>query len=341
MENRDHARRAQQPDIGVQEDLLDHFELTAVTTTRRRPAKGGLLCILLRALIKTGDHVELPVLHIIEGNAQRHGVHGGIQLSHVTPELPKRVHKKGGIVPSILASAVSCPGGLQLHVLADSGMYLAIPLRARVGDHRHGEVGVVMRHDLDVRSIILFRLLVLLRSQEVLQLSGLFLGKILVERAEEVNRAIGTVVFRCRIELLSSETNKEVSPEGSILLNLLGDLDGRVDFSGIAEVSERKVLFVEYKRVFWKRAKSRDDHRRRKVDAHVQRAVGRPDGDDEIRNRAVVCDFGAGWAVRERGHATGIGTGSSILLAGELADHELGQHENAQALDDGPERGLE
>ena len=144
MQDGNDTSGAQEPDVGIQQNLLDHLPLSSITTTRSRSTVGRLARALLRALVDTADNVELPVGHVVKSDAQRHRLNSGVQLSHVGLQLPESVDESDRVVPSILSSGVASTSALQLQILASSGVHLAKLGGSGVWDQGYGEIGVVV-----------------------------------------------------------------------------------------------------------------------------------------------------------------------------------------------------
>lgn len=127
-------------------------------------------------------------------------------------------------------------------------MHLGELLGPRVWNHGECEVGVIVRNCLHVRGIIhdlLFRLLG--GGQQVLELLSLLLGEVLVQGTQEVDGVGGVIILGGRVQLVSSSSHEEVRKERSIVLDLLGELDGGIDFTGVTVIADRKVLLLHHK----------------------------------------------------------------------------------------------
>lgn len=107
MQDTDDASGSQQIDVSIQEDLLKRLELASVTTSGHWTSSSCLSRVLLHVFIDAGNETELPVLHVVESDAQWQRFNGRVQLRHVALELPERVEEDNRIVPSILSRDIS------------------------------------------------------------------------------------------------------------------------------------------------------------------------------------------------------------------------------------------
>lgn len=193
---------------------------------------------------------------------------------------------------------------------------------------------MVVRHGRPLWGIVFLLVAVILgASQEVLQLLDLLLGKILIQWSEEVNCIGGVIIFGSGIQLVSGATQKEVGPEGTVLLNLLGNFDSGIDFTGVAVVSDCKVLLLQYQNTIRGFELGNDD-RWSNIDTEINSAIGRPDWGDEIGESTVLGIFARMRAVGESRDPTGVFTRrGSILASHELVDTELNQQEDSESLE--------
>lgn len=129
-------------------------------------------------------------------------------------------------------------------------MHLLVVGHAKVGDDGNSEVGVVVRGDRVLWCIILLLIRGVLRAcQEILALGNLLLWEILVQWTEEMDGALRAVVLGSWIELVAAQCNVEVGPESSILLYLLGHLEGSINLTTLAPVCHIECLFFHHKRL--------------------------------------------------------------------------------------------
>lgn len=245
MQNSDNTGGTKEVNVSVQKNLLDHFPLRTITTTRHGSTICSLAGTLLGALVNASDDIELPVGHVVQGNTQGHFIDGRVQQGHMTLQLPESVQEHDRIIPTILAGGVTSIGTFELYILASGRRQLAKSLRTAIGNQRDGEVGVIVRSSGDFGFIILFLGLgSIIRGQKVFELLGLFLGKILIERTNEMEGVVGGVILCSRVQLEARTRNEEVRPESSIVLNRLGNLDHGIDFTSVTIVPNSEVLLL-------------------------------------------------------------------------------------------------
>lgn len=227
-------------------------------------------------------------------------------------------------------------------MLPNGRVHHSVLLDTRVGDHGDGKIGMIVRYNLNVGRIILHLLRLIGVGKQILQLLGLFLWKVLVQRTDEMVSSFRAVVLRRWIQLLASERHVEVRPECSILLDFFGNLDSGFNLPVLTVVADGKILLLKDQGVLWDRVERGHHNRRRDIDSEVQGTVCRPYRRDGIGNMAVSRDL-----TPIRSSAKGRDVSSfncrsrSLLLRSEdLTDDELSQEEDPETLDGGPEAGL-
>src|SRR5699024_524596 len=94
MRDGDKGRDAEQDGVGVDENLLDHLNLGAVSAAGQRRAKGGLTGRLLGVHLDRGHDLELPESHVLEVNVQRKLLDSLVEGRHVVRQLPKGVDEQ-------------------------------------------------------------------------------------------------------------------------------------------------------------------------------------------------------------------------------------------------------
>lgn len=120
MEDADHNRGAEEVNVGVEENLLDHFKLCSISTTRWHLTIGSISGGLLHTFINAGKKTELPVREMIEVDVNWETRDSRVQRHHVSPQLPEGVNEEHGIIPSILSTAISSTRRFRMNVLANS-----------------------------------------------------------------------------------------------------------------------------------------------------------------------------------------------------------------------------
>lgn len=126
--------------------------------------------------------------------------------------------------------------------------------------------------------------------------------------------------------------DEEVCKESSVVLNLLWDFDGGLDFPSVAVIADGEILLLENEHTVG-RLVGRHNNRRRDIDTDINGAIGRPNGSDQVGDRVVVGDFAGLRTIRKRRDIAWARLIASILLVvEELADDELHQQKDTETL---------
>lgn len=99
---------------------------------------------LFGTFVDACKHAKLPVCEVVQINVQGNFSNGCVQRHHVRPELPEGVDEENRIVPSVLASTITCTSSFCVNILSDSRGYSWVLYGSTVWDEGHGEVWVVM-----------------------------------------------------------------------------------------------------------------------------------------------------------------------------------------------------
>lgn len=180
-------------------------------------------------------------------------------------------------------------------------------------------IGMVVAADDGAGRLLLFWFLAFgAVIKQVSGFSSLLLGKILGQWIGEVV-CLGSVITRLtRIQLAASEANIEVTPEGSIVLNSLGNGKLGIDSTLFGAVAHVEVLFLQHNVLSrglrdgdrvegWR--KSHDD---------IDMAVLGPNWGNLARNRSILrALIKLGWTKLEGGNVAQIGcNGDGLACAG-------------------------